>query len=99
MKLVEKMAREMCAQAEREALRHEFEVPAWRLLSFPSLEAWIEDRWPNYCGQAIATLKAMREPTLEQLSAGMEEATSAIYADDVESIWQAMIDQAIKEGE
>lgn len=47
---------------------------------------------------AIAILKAMREPTESMLDAG-EAAFSVPDAIGAGDAWQAMIDQAIKEGE
>jgi hypothetical protein len=54
----------------------------------------------EYIEEALAALRAMREPT-ESMKQAASMAGSNLYTQDENDleIWQAMIDKAIKEGE
>ena len=66
--MVERVARAMCRQVEEDVSRQNGEQ-AWATLGFDSLDAWVDDCWPNYAGQSRAALLALREPTEAMVSA------------------------------
>lgn len=58
--------------------------------------------WEDWTPEAIAALRAMRDPTESMLRAGLGHhyrLDTKLGASSALSDWQAMIDQAIKEGE
>lgn len=69
--MIERVARAMCQEAEEEVTRQNGE-PGWQTLGYASQEAWVEENWPNYAGQARVAIEAMGEPTPEMEQAGAE---------------------------
>lgn len=51
----------------------------------------IDAAWPIYRDQAIAAIKAMREPTPEMIEAAWAEA----LAEDADGVWREMIEAAL----
>lgn len=95
MTLVEKMARAIDSACECRncGLLTYWENHSQECCDRPS---WISASDRN---KAIAALKAMREPTLGMDDAGEDYCGFQGSAGDPRLVWQAMIDQAIKEGE
>jgi hypothetical protein len=59
--------------------------------------------WKEYVPEARIAIKAMRAPTEAMIDAGHENVIAPAYVDatmcDPETVWAAMIDAALKEGE
>ncbi|MCA3704275.1 MAG: hypothetical protein INF12_14730 [Methylobacterium sp.] len=84
MKMVEKVARALCAKhyAKRFCVA----------LDDPHVTANMHN-WPNFKDNARTSIEAMREPTAEMWAAWEEHADTG----DVEDEWRAMIDAALRE--
>lgn len=91
MKMVERVARALCREAEEMTTQMNGEQ-CWRTLGFPSLEAWTAAVWPNYVPAARAAIEAMREPT-EAMVAAYDAHDLALVA----SGYDAMIDAVLAE--
>lgn len=65
-------------------------------------DAWIDENWPEWLGDVRAVLLAIREPSKAQLSAArnhVDDWDRALVDFESTQIYQAMIDEALKEAE
>ncbi len=89
--MIERVARALCV-ADRLDPDED-----WRLVGNVMLEVEVADpsRWVTYVPKARAALQAMREPD----AAAVEKLADSFSKIAVLTIWQSMIDEALKEGE
>ena len=90
--MVERVARAMARHCEGLAATPG-EKPAWEVLHFESLDAFVDASWRNYVSQAVAGMEAMMEPTEVMVREGYCE--PYVQGHSTNLIWRAMLKTAL----